>query len=163
MRCLVIADLHANLVALDAVLDAPGRVDPVWCLGDVVGFGPDPDGCVDRLKEVGAQTVAGNHDVAAARGQSGDGWTHGAIGASTRAYLRALPDRLVVDGITLRHMLASDTRPPERADAATASTSLSFVGHTHVPLLYAVDGVREHRALAPPPDRPSECRAARSS
>ena len=65
MRVAVVSDLHANLVALDAVLADAGDVDAVWHLGDVVGYGPDPDGVVARLAEIGATGVAGNHDRAA--------------------------------------------------------------------------------------------------
>ena len=68
MRVAVLSDIHSNLVALDAVLAHAGPVDAVWHLGDVVGYGPDPDGVVARLIEVGAVGVRGNHDAAALGG-----------------------------------------------------------------------------------------------
>ena len=71
MRVAVLSDIHANLVALDAVLATLGSVDAVWHLGDVVGYGPDPDGVVGRLTGIGAVGVRGNHDAAAAGGCPG--------------------------------------------------------------------------------------------
>ena len=68
VRIAVLSDIHSNLVALDAVLAKIGAVDAVWHLGDVVGYGPEPDAVVDRLTELGAVGVRGNHDAAAAGG-----------------------------------------------------------------------------------------------
>ena len=65
MRIAILSDIHANLVALDAVLAAIGSVDAIWQLGDVVGYGPEPDAVVDRLRAVEASGVRGNHDAAA--------------------------------------------------------------------------------------------------
>jgi diadenosine tetraphosphatase ApaH/serine/threonine PP2A family protein phosphatase len=62
----LLADIHGNLTALDAVLaHADGeRIDRWICLGDVVGYGPDPGPCIDRLRELGAMTLQGNHEAA---------------------------------------------------------------------------------------------------
>ena len=66
MRVLVLSDIHANMTALEAVLeDAAGRYDTVWCLGDTVGYGPEPDACVARVGSLAATTVIGNNDWAA--------------------------------------------------------------------------------------------------
>src|SRR5438132_279731 len=66
MRILVLSDLHSNATALDAVLDAAqDRWDFSVCLGDVVGYGPDPNEVTARLRELGTQTIRGNHDKAA--------------------------------------------------------------------------------------------------
>ncbi|MFC6836740.1 metallophosphoesterase family protein [Halomarina ordinaria] len=62
MRLGVIADVHANAVALDAVLDDMPAVDGVVCLGDVVGYGPHPAACVETVREVADAVVRGNHD-----------------------------------------------------------------------------------------------------
>jgi predicted phosphodiesterase len=61
MKILVLADVHANLAALDAVLMEPH--DVVWCLGDLVGSGPEPGPCVERIRSAGATVVQGNHDT----------------------------------------------------------------------------------------------------
>ena len=65
MRILVISDLHANYTALEAVLEDAGTVDETWCLGDMVGYGPDPNAVVELVREIPNLTcLLGNHDVA---------------------------------------------------------------------------------------------------
>jgi len=65
-QILVISDIHANLTALEAVLADAGAVDEVWCLGDIVGYGPNPNACVERIRGLpGLSCQIGNHDVAA--------------------------------------------------------------------------------------------------
>ena len=65
MRYLLISDIHANLAAFETVLkDAEGRYDKVWCLGDMVGYGPDPNECVELLLTLDHICLAGNHDWA---------------------------------------------------------------------------------------------------
>ena len=103
MRIAVLSDIHSNLVALDAVLAHLGSVDAIWQLGDVVGYGPDPDGVVGRLAELGAVGVRGNHDAAAVGGheiewfnpeaRAAIEWTRTRISTTTRSWLTALPER----------------------------------------------------------------------
>ena len=65
MKALVISDIHANLTALDAVIQAAGEFDLTWCLGDLVGYGPDPNQCVQRIREMPNMTcIIGNHNSA---------------------------------------------------------------------------------------------------
>jgi predicted phosphodiesterase len=52
MRILIISDIHANSTALEAVLADAGEIDAAWCLGDLVGYGPDPNECVERIKQL---------------------------------------------------------------------------------------------------------------
>src|SRR5437667_159421 len=97
MRIAVLSDIHANLPALDAVLADAGPVDGIWHLGDVVGYGPDPNGVVARLRDVGAIGVRGNHDAAACGGPEIDWfnpdarpamqWTRTVIDGPSAAYL----------------------------------------------------------------------------
>src|SRR5574341_481248 len=62
MRCLVISDIHSNLAAFKAVLDdAEGKYDKVWCLGDLVGYGPNPNECIELLGGLDHLCIAGNH------------------------------------------------------------------------------------------------------
>src|SRR5512140_3139749 len=64
-RILVISDVHANLTALEAVLADAGKVDETWCLGDVVGYGPQPNECIERIRSLPKLTgMMGNHDYA---------------------------------------------------------------------------------------------------
>ena len=68
MRALIISDVHSNLEALQGVLEDAqrrGGFDAVWCLGDVVGYGPDPGPCIEMLAEQELVCVVGNHDYAA--------------------------------------------------------------------------------------------------
>ena len=66
MRILVLSDIHANLTALEAVLKDAGQVDATWCLGDIVGYGPDPNECVARIRMLpNLVCLLGNHDAAA--------------------------------------------------------------------------------------------------
>ncbi len=159
MRIAVLSDIHSNLVALDAVLLHAGALDGVWHLGDVVGYGPDPDGVVARLASVGAVGVRGNHDAAALGGseiewfnpeaRTAVEWTGRAISATTRAWLAALPERHVVGEVTLVH---GSPRDPLReyvssvevaeANLAILDTKMGFHGHTHVPVAFTADGDR---------------------
>ena len=101
MRIAVLSDIHSNIVALDAVLAQIGAVDAIWHLGDVVGYGPEPDAVVDRLTTLGATGVRGNHDAAATGAtdlawfnpdaRAAAEWTQTTISEPTRAWLAALP------------------------------------------------------------------------
>jgi predicted phosphodiesterase len=159
MRIAVLSDIHANLPALDAVLKAIGSVDVVWHLGDVVGYGPEPDAVVARLGEVGAVGVRGNHDAAAVGGREIEWfnpearaameWTKRAIGPPTRAWLAALPERLVEGPFTLVHGSPRDPTweyitsvPVARANLAALTTRYGLHGHTHVPIAYREDDGR---------------------
>ena len=62
MRALVLGDIHANLAALTAVLEAAPAVDAIYCLGDLVGYGPNPRECVELIRTRADQVVFGNHD-----------------------------------------------------------------------------------------------------
>jgi predicted phosphodiesterase len=140
MLIAVLSDIHSNLGALDAVLASLGTVDAVWHLGDVVGYGPDPNAVVGRLREVGAIGVRGNHDA-----QRAAEWTRAHIDEATRTYLAALPELLAPEGtdFTLAH---GSPRDPiwEYLDSASAAreslalieTRYCLVGHTHVPLVF---------------------------
>ena len=65
MRYLILSDIHGNLTALEAALQAAeGKWDKVICLGDIVGYGPDPNEVIDRIRALNAVTIRGNHDKA---------------------------------------------------------------------------------------------------
>ena len=153
MRVAVLSDIHANLVALEAVLAAIPSVDGVWQLGDVVGYGPAPDAVVSRLREVGATGVRGNHDAAAVGDLDLDSfnldarrameWTREVMGDESRAWLAALPERRELEAFTLVHGSPRDpiweyvvTVPLARAGIAAMPTASGLHGHTHVPIAY---------------------------
>ncbi|HLY15365.1 MAG TPA: metallophosphoesterase family protein [Candidatus Limnocylindrales bacterium] len=156
MRVAVLSDIHANLPALDAVLAAAGPVDEVWHLGDVVGYGPDPDAVVARLRDLGARGVQGNHDLAA----TGDDvirdfnvdaraameWTRRVISPATRDWLAGLPPRLTIGGWSLVHGSPRDptweyivTQEAAAENLAVLPSALGFFGHTHLPIAYVLD------------------------
>jgi predicted phosphodiesterase len=156
VRVLIVSDIHSNAIALDAVLAAAGPVDAVWQLGDVVGYGPDPDEVVDRLRSVGAVGVRGNHDAAAVGDLGTDWfnsyareaieWTRDSISASTREWLSGLPERRDEGGIGLCHGSFRDPIWEYIHDPAVAGASLDIVaaagldhglfGHTHLPAIF---------------------------
>jgi diadenosine tetraphosphatase ApaH/serine/threonine PP2A family protein phosphatase len=154
MRIAVLSDIHSNIVALDAVLAHLGTVDAVWHLGDVVGYGPEPDAVVERLASIGAVGVRGNHDAAAAGGSEIDyfnpearaamEWTRRRITDATRDWLAALPERHVERDTTLVHGSPRDpiweyvtSMTIARAAIAVLTTTLGLHGHTHVPVAFA--------------------------
>jgi diadenosine tetraphosphatase ApaH/serine/threonine PP2A family protein phosphatase len=156
MRIAVLSDIHANLVALDAVLAHLGSVDAVWHLGDVVGYGPEPDGVVERLAGIGAVGVRGNHDAAAVGGpeiewfnpdaRAAMEWTKRTIAEPTRAWLADLPERRTEDGTTLVHGSLREplweyitSVPVARANLAVLPTPLGLHGHTHLPIVWVDD------------------------
>ena len=153
MRIAVLSDIHANLPALDAVLADTGAVDAIWHLGDIVGYGPDPDAVVDRLRTIGAIGVKGNHDAAAAGGSEIEWfnpdarrameWTRATISARTRAWLDALPQTLVHGDCTLVHGSPREpiweyvtSVPVAQANLAVLASRLGLHGHTHVPVAF---------------------------
>ena len=105
MRIAIVSDVHANLAALEAVLrhaEGQGARDGLWCLGDTVGYGPEPGECIARLRGLGATLVAGNHDRAAT-GKIGTEefnpdaataarWTARQLDGDERQYLDSLPE-----------------------------------------------------------------------
>ena len=162
MRIAVISDVHSNLLALDAVLADAGAVDAVWHLGDVVGYGPEPDAVVERLAAVGAIGVRGNHDAAACGGteidwfnpdaRSAMEWTREVISERTRGWLADLPDRREAAGFTLVHGSGRDPIWEYVTSSAAAQASLGAMasthglnGHTHIPVAYLVLGDRVGR------------------
>ncbi len=137
----------------------------MWHLGDVVGYGPDPDAVVDRLASVGAIGVRGNHDAAAVGGNEIDWfnadaaaameWTRRAISPATPAWLAALPERREIGEFTLVHGSPLDpiweyvtSTGAARDNLAAISTTHGLNGHTHVPLAFSLEGDRMER-IAP--------------
>ena len=156
MRILVVSDVHANLPALHAVLAAAGTVDATWHLGDVVGYGPNPDAVVARMQAVGAIGVRGNHDAAALGGREIElfnpdarramEWTKSVISPATKQWLAAQPLRREDAGYALVHGSPRDptweyitSAPVARANLALLESRWGLFGHTHVPIVYRDD------------------------
>lgn len=157
MRVLVVSDVHGNFPALEAVLKDAGKVDAVWCLGDLVGYGPYPSQCVARVRELPQLTcLLGNHD-SAVLGQIeletfnrdarlSVNWTQQALDADGMEFLRGLPERAQQGDVTLVHGSPRNPIWEYLLDAYTAAdnfyyfdTSLCLCGHSHLPLMYHLE------------------------
>jgi predicted phosphodiesterase len=114
MRVLIISDIHANLTALEAVLEQGNDRDAVWCLGDLIGYGPDPNECVELIANLSnALSLIGNHDQAVlgeiplSRFNSDAGavvaWTQSVLTDNNQTYLNTLPSKVTLEGYTLAH------------------------------------------------------------
>jgi diadenosine tetraphosphatase ApaH/serine/threonine PP2A family protein phosphatase len=148
----IVADVHANLQAFEAVLAYLHRegVDTIWCLGDVVGYGGDPSACVALTRERCAGTVRGNHDVAVIDEVTRLWFNPHAreaierqarlLGEDDLAWLRSLPATVDLPGATLAHSGFADpdafdyvlTTYHAAVEFQALPTNLGFVGHTHV-------------------------------
>ncbi len=161
MKILIISDIHANLNALEAVLEDAGRqnengagYDAVWCLGDLVGYGPDPNECIERVRSLPELVcLIGNHDLAALGdiplsrfnedARRAASWTQETLTPENETYLRSLESLQVIDSYTLAH--ASPRQPvweyvldPQTANAnfEIMETEFGLIGHSHVALLF---------------------------
>jgi predicted phosphodiesterase len=156
MRYAILADIHANLVALTAVLkdiDEQGNIDEIWCLGDIVGYGPEPTECIRMVQERKIVCISGNHDLgvtgqleldffnpAAAQACR---WTMEKLNPVDIRYLEDLPKTLKKGQFTLAH---GSPREPSTEYILTAAiaernfdyfdTQYCLVGHTHIPEAY---------------------------
>ncbi len=168
MRVLIISDIHANLTAFEAVLaDAEGEWDYVWCLGDVVGYGPDPNECVDLLRSLPHLCLAGNHDWAALgrldiRTFNSDArkvvaWTAETLRPDNVEYLAALPTTFVLGPYTLAHGSPREPVWEYILDPLIAAlnfphfeTPYCLVGHTHTPVIFEMVNDQGDTEVFPP-------------
>lgn len=173
MRILIISDVHANLTALEAVLADASEYEAVWYLGDLVGYGPDPNECVERVRALpNLKCLVGNHDKAVLNEIdlsvfNGDAraaitWTRQQCTPATLDYLRALPAQDRHADFTLTH--GSPRQPVweyildrfiAQENFAILPTRYCLVGHTHLPVVYRETGAYgECREEAPNYDGP---------
>ena len=153
MRIAVLSDIHANLPALEAVRADLTDADQVWVLGDIVGYGPQPNEVIAVLQELGARSVLGNHDGAAIGivdpayfnpdARAAIEWTAGAIDENSRAYLAALPEVRRDGELTAVHGSPRDpiweyitSRGIAAANFDSFETRHCLFGHTHQPIAY---------------------------
>jgi len=167
MRFLVLSDIHANIDAFDTVLaHAEGRWDRVLVLGDLVGYGAEPNAVVDRVKSLSPEVVIrGNHDKAACGLDDGSQfnhvaraaamWTGGVLTPDNIAYLRALPmGPIPIDALTeICHGAPFDEDHyifdggDARMAMQAAERPLCLYGHTHLPAIFkVVEGILDGEA-----------------
>jgi diadenosine tetraphosphatase ApaH/serine/threonine PP2A family protein phosphatase len=159
VRIAVLSDVHSNLHALEAVLAEveTGGFDELWCLGDVVGYGPRPNECVAIVQERTSICLAGNHDLVvlgripivafAGEAAAAARWTQGVLDAAARSFLASLEPRAIAPETELYHGspldpvwdYVLDEYTAERTFDAT-SAPLVLVGHSHVALELVDDG-----------------------
>ncbi|HEU5477237.1 MAG TPA: metallophosphoesterase family protein [Gaiellaceae bacterium] len=168
MRVAVVSDIHGNLHALEAVLGDVEResVDELWCLGDVVGYGPRPNECCDLVRERAAISLCGNHDLAVLGALdvgefSGDAaaaarWTAGVLGTDQRTWLSSLQPLGRRRDVQLFHASPRDpvweyvlSEPAALAGLRATDAPLVLVGHSHVALALAWNGKLIDGGLAP--------------
>ena len=158
MRVAVISDVHGNLHALEAVLAELEREQPdeLWCLGDLVGYGPQPNRCCETVAARAETCLAGNHDLGVLGSIdlaefTGDAveaarWTRGVLAEGSRRFLESLASQGAREGVELYH--ASPRNPVWEyvlsAEAAAAAFDLTesqvvLVGHSHVPLAISLN------------------------
>ena len=156
MRYAIIADIHANLAALMAVLTdiyKKEEIGEVWCLGDIVGYGPDPQQCIELLRRTNHICVAGNHDLAAIGeidtsdfnpdAAAACQWTARQLSTTDRVYIKSLPLVIEREDFTLVH---GSPRQPVWEYVLSISTAkenftyfkskFCLVCHTHVPGIF---------------------------
>jgi len=157
VRYLVLSDIHSNLEAFEAVLEAADGYDATLFLGDLVGYGPNPNECTELLlKQPNLSAVIGNHDLAALGGidvnefndqaKAAALWTQKAMSGTTRSFLESLGQVEEIDGMTAVHGSPADpvweylegrSRAPE--NFARFTTAVCFNGHTHIPRVFSQD------------------------
>jgi diadenosine tetraphosphatase ApaH/serine/threonine PP2A family protein phosphatase len=167
MRFLIVSDIHGNREALEAVLaDAQGDFDRVLCLGDIVGYGADPNFVVDWVRANVSDIVRGNHDRACSglspysdfspNAATAAEWTSDRLSPENRAFLRALPGGpLAIDDFDLVHgsPREEDEYLVDRHDVAKIRawihSPLSFFGHTHLQGGFELRGPRGLKHINP--------------
>lgn len=154
MRILILSDIHANLNALTAVLQDAGTFDAAWCLGDLTGYGPDPNECIRLVSSLpGLVCLMGNHDAAVIdkidlnsfnkEARQAALWTRKVLTRENFEFLQNLPEKQEINGITLAHGSPRNPIWEYLLDTYTAAinftafeTDYAFVGHTHIPICY---------------------------
>ena len=158
MRVLVISDIHSNYIALKAVLKDAGQVDETWCLGDLVGYGPDPNATVEEIRDIPNLTcILGNHDMAAigkmpleafnGEARRSLAYHEKVISADNMDFMHSLSANVKICGdATLAHGSPRDPLWEYILNALTArlnfdcfDTPWCFVGHSHIQCMFVLN------------------------
>ncbi len=156
MRVAIVSDIHGNRHAFEAVLDAieASECQEMWCLGDLVGYGAEPDACVELARRYAAICLAGNHDLGVrgaipleefSRGAAlAARWTQGVIAPETREYLDKLEPANVEEEVGLFHASPRDpiweyVLSPLQAELCLDAQThrVCLIGHSHVALSFS--------------------------
>jgi predicted phosphodiesterase len=163
MKIAIISDIHANYEALETVFadSSAQKVDEIVCLGDIVGYGANPNECIDLIKKKCPVRILGNHDAAAVGLLSTDhfnvhakiaiDWTIENLTANSQSFLRSLPLKENKFDHTFVHATPYEpnmwyyiTSLEEAAfNFQFFDTSFCFVGHTHIPIIIVLENEKE--------------------
>ena len=170
MRTAIISDIHGNIEALTVVLKDiyEHKVDRIVCLGDIVGYGPNPNECVQLVQEHCMLTIMGNHDAAAfnplmARDFNQNAryaieWTASVLTDETKQFLSSLPMMETLGDVTLVHATPYDpylwyyisSLEDARFNFNFFKTKFCFIGHTHIPGLIMYNTLGNNIAIYKP-------------
>lgn len=155
MRYGIVSDIHGNLESLREALDRIAAQDAVLCLGDIVGYGPNPNECVRLIRDRATDTVLGNHDVAAVdnfgieyfnpAARSAIEWTQKVIEPDVVEWLNGLsyeiryPDFLMVHGAPVHYFEYVLDKRVAKAAFDRTDAQIIFIGHTHIAEYYRLD------------------------
>jgi predicted phosphodiesterase len=165
MKILVLSDIHANITSLEAILSSVEPYEAVWCLGDLVGYGPDINECIERVKTLpNLVCITGNHDAAVSGNKNISKFndearhailiTQEIITPENMTFLKSLREKVLTPAVTLVHGSPRNPVWEYVIDPFTAMHNLSYfetdlcmVGHTHLPVVFSigVDAERIHR------------------
>jgi len=164
-RYAIFSDIHSNIEALDAALGLLRADDELLCLGDIVGYGPNPNECVAKIRDRATAVVLGNHDVAAIdnfglayfnpAAREAMKWTQRVIDEESKAWLNSLgyefrmPEFLLVHGAPKNYFEYILDKPGAARAFAATDAPIIFIGHTHIAEYYGLDaeGAISHKHL----------------
>jgi diadenosine tetraphosphatase ApaH/serine/threonine PP2A family protein phosphatase len=152
MKLGILADIHSNLEALNAALSALKGVSGYICPGDIVGYGPNPNECVEIVRSLNCKTVVGNHDLASigkldtssfnSEARDAVNWTSRILTAGNRRFLESLPEHLECDTFEIVHGSLSSHLEEYITNIENGASTIElmkkdicFVGHLHIPLV----------------------------
>jgi predicted phosphodiesterase len=162
MRILILSDIHANVVALEAVLSAVDNVDGLWCLGDTIGYGPRPNECIEHMRQMADYAISGNHDLACLGkvdlddfnpdARTANRWNGDQLTAPNREWLMGLDNSIerlpTFRDFCMMHgsphdpvweYLLSIEQARRNFEHPAFRTRVCLVGHSHIPILFTDD------------------------
>ena len=162
MRYAVFSDIHSNIEALESVLSVIEKenVDEYICCGDIVGYGPEPNECVEKIKSIkNIKIIAGNHDRASVglfdvnwfndNTKAAILWTSSQLTKENKNFLRELPEKIIEENFTVVH--GSPREPIKeylikpfdmQENLRFFETQICFIGHSHYPFVYTSEGMK---------------------
>ncbi len=168
MKILVISDIHGNLAALNAVLEKYEKADMVFCLGDLVNYGPYPTACIEKIRGLTDTVIRGNHDNAIGNdmdcgcsekykelSDAGKTFTRAALNAEEKDFLGNLPITLQIEsggskfvfshgspcGDMYKYLRPDITDRQWESELKDIIADVVFIGHTHLPMVRKIHGI----------------------